>query len=130
MKKKNPVLDVLRSPLGQLLVFVIVLSAIQFLNLQGMISSSFVQAVGNTLIYSIVAIGFCLLLGYSGLATLGTGGFIGIGTYLAYYIIQEYELPFAAALVLTIAAAVVIGAVVGFISLRIEIGRASCRERV
>ena len=120
MKKKNPVLDVLRSPLGQLLVFVIVLSAIQFLNLQGMISSSFVQAVGNTLIYSIVAIGFCLLLGYSGLATLGTGGFIGIGTYLAYYIIQEYELPFATALVLTIAAAVVIGAVVGFISLRIE----------
>ena len=120
MKKKNPVLDVLRSPLGQLLVFVIVLSAIQFLNLQGMISSSFVQAVGNTLIYSIVAIGFCLLLGYSGLATLGTGGFIGIGTYLAYYIIQEYELPFASALVLTIAAAVVIGAVVGFISLRIE----------
>ena len=120
MKKKNPVLDVRRSPLGQLLVFVIVLSAIQFLNLQGMISSSFVQAVGNTLIYSIVAIGFCLLLGYSGLATLGTGGFIGIGTYLAYYIIQEYELPFAAALVLTIAAAVVIGAVVGFISLRIE----------
>ena len=120
MKKKNPVLGVLRSPLGQLLVFVIVLSAIQFLNLQGMISSSFVQAVGNTLIYSIVAIGFCLLLGYSGLATLGTGGFIGIGTYLAYYIIQEYELPFATALVLTIAAAVVIGAVVGFISLRIE----------
>lgn len=120
MKKKNPVLDVLRSPLGQLLVFVIILSAIQFLNLQGVISSSFVQAVGNTLIYSIVAIGFCLLLGYSGLATLGTGGFIGIGTYLAYYIIQEYELPFAAALVLTIAAAVVIGAVVGFISLRIE----------
>lgn len=120
MKKKNPVLDVLRSPLGQLLVFVIILSAIQFLNLQGVISSSFVQAVGNTLIYSIVAIGFCLLLGYSGLATLGTGGFIGFGTYLAYYIIQEYELPFAAALVLTIAAAVVIGAVVGFISLRIE----------
>lgn len=120
MKKKNPVLDVLRSPLGQLLIFVIVLSAIQFLNLQGLVSSSFVQAVGNTLIYSIVAIGFCLLLGYSGLATLGTGGFIGIGTYLAYYMIQEYELPFFAALVLTIAAAVVIGAVVGFISLRIE----------
>lgn len=120
MKKKNPALDVLRSPLGQLLIFVIVLSMIQLLNLQGLVSSSFVQAVGNTLIYAIVAIGFCLLLGYSGLATLGTGGFIGIGTYLAYYMIQEYELPFFAALVITIAAAVVIGAVVGFISLRIE----------
>lgn len=120
MKKKNPALDALRSPLGQLLLFVIVLSVIQLLNLQGLVSSSFVQAVGNTLIYAIVAIGFCLLLGYSGLATLGTGGFIGIGTYLAYYMIQEYELPFAAALIITIAAAVVIGAVVGFISLRIE----------
>lgn len=120
MKKKNPVLDVLRSPLGQLLVFVIVLSVIQLLNLRGIISSSFVQAVGNTLIYAIVAIGFCLLLGYSGLATLGTGGFIGIGTYLAYYLIQEYELPFAVALVATIVVAIVIGVVVGFISLRIE----------
>ncbi len=120
MKKKNPALDALRSPQGQLLLFVIVLSVIQLLNLQGLVSSSFVQAVGNTLIYAIVAIGFCLLLGYSGLATLGTGGFIGIGTYLAYYMIQEYELPFAAALIITIAAAVVIGAVVGFISLRIE----------
>lgn len=120
MKKKNPALDALRSPLGQLLLFVIVLSVIQLLNLQGLVSSSFVQAVGNTLIYAIVAIGFCLLLGYSGLATLGTGGFIGIGTYLAYYMIQEYELPFAAALIITVAAAVVIGAVVGFISLRIE----------
>lgn len=120
MKKRNPIADVLRSPLSQLLVFVIALSAIQLLNLRGIVSSSFVQAVGNTLIYAIVAIGFCLLLGYSGLATLGTGGFIGIGTYLAYYIIQEYELPFVAALAVTIAAAIAIGAVVGFISLRIE----------
>lgn len=120
MKKKNPALDALRSPLGQILLFVIVISVIQFLNMKGLVSSSFVQAVGNTLIYAIVAIGFCLLLGYSGLATLGTGGFIGIGTYLAYYLIQEYELPFAATLAITVAVAVVIGVVVGFISLRIE----------
>lgn len=120
MKKKNPALDALRSPLGQILLFVAVISAVQFLNMQGLVSSSFVQAVGNTLIYAIVAIGFCLLLGYSGLATLGTGGFIGIGTYLAYYMIQEYELPFLAALIVIVLAAVVIGAVVGFISLRIE----------
>ena len=70
MKKKNPALDVLRGPLGQILVFVLVISIVQFLNMKGLISSSFVQAVGNTLIYAIVAIGFCLLLGYSGLATL------------------------------------------------------------
>ncbi len=120
MKKKNPALDVLRGPLGQILVFVLVISIVQFLNMKGLISSSFVQAVGNTLIYAIVAIGFCLLLGYSGLATLGTGGFIGIGAYAAYYLIQEFGLPFGVALVITVGLAVVIGVVVGFISLRIE----------
>ena len=120
MKKKNPVLDILRNPLSQILIFVIILSVIQLLNMQGIVSTSFVQAIGNTLIYSIVAIGFCLLLGYSGLATLGTGGFIGVGTYMAYYMIQEYELPYVVAFVATVLVALVLGVVVGFISLRIE----------
>lgn len=120
MKKKNPVLDILRNPLTQILIFVIVLSVVQLLNMRGLVSTSFVQAIGNTLVYAIVAIGFCLLLGYSGLATLGTGGFIGVGTYMAYYMIQEYDLPFAAALIATIVVALVLGVVVGFISLRIE----------
>jgi len=120
MKKKNAFLDFLRNPLSQIAIFVVILSAVQFLNMNGLVSSSFVQAIGNTLIYAIVAIGFCLLLGYSGLATLGTGGFIGIGTYVAFYVIQEFELPFIAGFIITVAAAVIIGVVVGFISLRIE----------
>lgn len=120
MKKKNPAIDLLRNPLTQILIFVIILSVVQLLNMQGIVSTSFVQAIGNTLIYSIVAIGFCLLLGYSGLATLGTGGFIGVGTYMAYYMIQEYELPYVLAFIATVAVALVLGVVVGFISLRIE----------
>lgn len=120
MKKKNPVMDILHNPLTQIVIFVIVLCVIQLLNQKGMVSTSFVQAVGNTLIYAIVAIGFCLLLGYSGLATLGTGGFIGVGTYIAFYVIQEYELPYAVAFVAVVLAAVILGVVVGFISLRIE----------
>lgn len=73
-----------------------------------------------TLSYGIAAIGFCLLMGYSGLASLGTGGFIGIGVYAMHYIVREAELPFGLAIVVALGIALLIGALVGFISLRIE----------
>ena len=120
MKKKNPVVDFLRNPLSEIIIFVVIVALIEFLSMAGLISSSFVQAVGNTMIYAIIAIGFCLLLGYSGLASLGTGGFIGIGAYVAFYVIQEFNLPYIVALLAAIVASIVIGVVVGFISLRIE----------
>jgi len=59
-------------------------------------------------------------MGYSGLASLGTGGFIGIGCYSIYYVMGESALPFGAAVLVALAIAVVIGLIVGFISLRIE----------
>ena len=86
----------------------------------GIVSNSLVFAIGNTLIYAIIAIGFCLLLGYSGLASLGTAGFIGLGAYSAFYVVQEMGMPYLAALVVTLAVSIGIGVVVGFISLRIE----------
>ena len=64
------------NPLAQIALMGVVLTLIQVLALQGMLSSSFAYALGNTLIYAIVAIGFCLLLGYSGLASLGTAGYM------------------------------------------------------
>jgi branched-chain amino acid transport system permease protein len=59
-------------------------------------------------------------MGYSGLASLGTGGFIGIGTYAVHYVMVEAKLPFIIALLAAILISVVIGLIVGFISLRIE----------
>ena len=73
-------------------VFAIVLAVIQLLSQIGIVSSSFVTAIGITAIYSIVGLGFCLLLGYSALASLGTAGFIGIGAYAAYFCIVEWGL--------------------------------------
>ncbi len=112
--------SVLRAPITQYLLFALVLSAFQWMLRGGLLTSSFVFAMGNTMIYAIVAIGFCLLLGYSGLASLGTAGFIGIGCYAAFYVMQEYGAGFAAAFVATVAVSLVIGVLVGFISLRIE----------
>lgn len=118
--KQNKVRDLFRNPLSQILVFVLIMVILQLLSMAGLIPNSFVYALGNTMIYAIAAIGFCLLLGYSGLASLGTAGFIGIGSYTAFYIMQQFGLPYIAALIVTLVVSILIGVVVGFISLRIE----------
>lgn len=110
-----------RQPNLQVVLICVLLAAMQILAMNGMVfSSPFITALGSTLIYAIVSIGFCLLLGYSGLASLGTAGFIGLGTYSAFYIIQELGAPYIVALLVTLAVSIVIGVSVGFISLRIE----------
>ena len=119
-KKRSGVQAFFHHPLGQIIFFVIILAVIQLLSMTGIVSNSLVFAIGNTLIYAIIAIGFCLLLGYSGLASLGTAGFIGLGAYSAFYVVQEFGMPYIAALLVTLVVSIVIGVVVGFISLRIE----------
>lgn len=108
------------NPLAQIALVGVVLALVQFLALGGLISSAFAYALGNTLIYAIVAIGFCLLLGYSGLASLGTAGFIGLGSYVAFYLIEGMGAPYYVALLVTLAVSIALGVIVGFISLRIE----------
>lgn len=120
MKKKLTKQDVLKLPITQIVIFVLVLTVIQILSIAGLIPNSFVGAITNTLIYAIVSIGFCLLLGYSGLASLGTAGFVGIGAYVAFYVMQELQLPYILALAVTLVVSVILGVAVGFISLRIE----------
>ena len=122
-RKASPVgnlRNVFSQPVTQIALVGVILALLQILALNGLVSSSFVYALGNTLIYAIVAIGFCLLLGYSGLASLGTAGFIGLGSYAAFYIVQELGAPNIAALAVTLAVSIIIGVIVGFISLRIE----------
>lgn len=107
-------------PVTSFAIFALVLIAMQTLSKAGLVSSSFVTAVGSTLIFVIIGLGFCLLLGYSALASLGTAGFIGIGAYSAYYCLAEWGLTIGFAFVMAIGIALVIGVLVGYISLRIE----------
>lgn len=78
------------------------------------------SSLATTFSFAIAAVGFCLLMGYSGLASLGTGGFIGIGTYSVYFVMHEAELGLFDAIFVALLIAAVIGIIVGFISLRIE----------
>ena len=109
-----------KHPTFSFAIFALVLVLTQVLSKAGLVSSSFVTAIGTTVIFCIVALGFCLLLGYSALASLGTAGFIGIGAYSAYYCLVEWDLSIGIAFIVAIIAAFVIGIIVGYISLRIE----------
>lgn len=91
-----------------------------FLQKLGLISSSSIIVLGTVMFYAIVGIGLNILLGYSGLISLGTAGFMGLGAYLSAYLTQDLNLPFIVSLVISVGVPLLIGLVIGLISLRIE----------
>ena len=95
---------------------------IQVLALPGVkiINTSTARGFGGFMIHIIIVLGYFLLLGYAGLASLGTAGFVGLGTYITGYLLASVGLPPLLVLLITILIGVILGLVVGFISLRIE----------
>jgi len=81
---------------------------------------STMRAFGSTMIYIVIGLGFSILLGYAGLASLGTAGFVGVGSYLIGYLTNQMEYDVFVIFLISLAGAVLMGAIVGFISLRIE----------
>ena len=111
---------IIKIPALQYILFGILMCVVGVLATKKILPYSWQSSFATTFAFAIAAIGFCLLMGYSGLASLGTGGFIGIGTYAVHYVMVEAQLPFFVALIAAIAISVLIGLIVGFISLRIE----------
>jgi branched-chain amino acid transport system permease protein len=104
------------------ILLALIFFSVQLFNMLGLISVnvSFIRALGFYMMMAIVVLGFLILLGYAGLASLGTAGFIGFGTYLTGYFIQNLGLPVMVTFILVVIIAVLLGFIVGFISLRIE----------
>ncbi|GHV95373.1 hypothetical protein AGMMS50293_16930 [Spirochaetia bacterium] len=108
-------------PFFGFIIFGMVMIIIQLLQRAGLVNYSFAKALGQTAIYAISALGFSFLLGYAGLSSLGTAGFAGLGAYLTGFLLNTYtHLPFWAVLVIVVFVSIILGTVVGFISLRIE----------
>lgn len=107
------------KPIFQYVVLGIILALFQALLIGGVGSATFVDMIKMVMAYSIMAIGYCFLLGYAGLASLGTAGFVGVGIYLTYFLIDG-GLPLIVVLIVVALVAIVMGVIVGFISLRIE----------
>jgi len=84
----------------------------------GLIRSQTVATFGTIIFYAIVALGLNVLLGYSGLISLGTAGFMGLGAYLAAFFSNTLELPFLLSLLISMIIPTIAGILVGLISLR------------
>jgi len=111
-------------PLFGFIIFVLALVVVQlvFMYTEDIISLTVSKAIAQTLIYTIVGMGFSILLGYAGLASLGTAGFIGLGSYIAGNMLKliPVPIPYLLVLVVIIIVGIILGGIVGFISLRIE----------
>ena len=102
------------------ILFGIVLSLFPLLQEVGILKSSTITIFGTIMFYAIVAIGLNVLLGYSGLISLGTAGFMGLGAYISAYLTEDMGLPFIISLIISVAIPLIIGVLVGLVSLRIS----------
>ena len=112
---------VLKHPLSSFVILGIVLLLVNVFYRAGIIQDiAFVRSVARVIIYSIVAMGFSLLLGYAGLASVGTSGLIGLGAFLIQLTYSQKGIPMVISILICLVIALVVGALIGFISLRIE----------
>lgn len=111
---------VIKNPYLQFIFFGIILAIVPMLSKLGLLKAGHITTIGGTLIYAIAALGLNVLLGYSGLISLGTAGFMGLATYVSAYVTTNMNLPFEVALLLAIVIPTIIGILVGLVSLKIE----------
>lgn len=119
-KVKKVVKKTVKNPLSQFMTLGVILILVSTLAQIGILPSTITDALSTTVIYAIIAIGFCLLMGYSGLASLGTAGFAGIGVYCAFFVMGKAHQDLLMAIIVAIIVALIMGLIIGFISLRIE----------
>lgn len=85
----------------------------------GVMRFSTMSVFAYTAIYTVVALGMNILLGFSGLISLGSAGFIGAGA-LGVGVFLQMGLPFELAALLTLVISGSIGALIGLFSLKVE----------
>ncbi len=110
----------MKSIYSKYILFGILLCLTPLLQEVGLLKSSTITVFGTIIFYAIVGIGLNVLLGYSGLISLGTAGFMGLGAYLSAYLTSDLKLPFIISLIISVSIPLIIGLIIGLVSLRIE----------
>jgi branched-chain amino acid transport system permease protein len=108
------------NPYINYIVFGLIMLMLPILVEKEVIKYSYLTIVAGILIYSIVSLGLNFLIGYSGLVSLGTAGFMGLGAYISAYLTINLKLPFEVSLIVSVAIPMVLGILTGLVSLRIE----------
>lgn len=109
-----------KYPFIGFILFGLLLASIPTLAEMGIMKNGYVTTIGGTLIYAIAALGLNVLLGWSGLISLGTAGFMGLASYISAYLTVDLKLPFEAAFILAVLIPTLLGILVGLVSLKIE----------
>lgn len=82
--------------------------------------TSTITLMTTVAIYGLAAIGFNILLGYSGQISLGHAAFLGLGAYVSAFATENLGLPFLVAMLLAGIIPVLLGLILGVIALRLE----------
>lgn len=106
-----------KNPKSGFLALGIIIIILKFLS--GVIPPDLFGAIVTTSYYYLAGLGFALLLGYGGLASLGTGAFVGIGAFTLHYLYRFMTLPLSISIVGAILVAIAVSLIFGFVSLRI-----------
>ena len=72
----------------------------------------------QTLIYAIVAMSLDLILGYTGLSSLGHAAYLGLGAYSVGILATQYRAGFWTTLIVGVVLAAVVAAIFGLVALR------------
>ncbi len=107
----------LKNPKFGFLLLGFALITLKFLS--GIIPPDLFGAIVTTSYFYLAGLGFALLLGYGGLASLGTGAFVGIGAFAMHYLYRFMSLPLTVSIIGAILVAVAVSLLFGFVSLRI-----------
>jgi branched-chain amino acid transport system permease protein len=79
-----------------------------------------VQQVNKALYFAVAVLGVNLVVGYSGLISLGHGAFMGMGAFLTVILVEDNGWPIWATLLLIIPLTFIAGLIVGIPALRIK----------
>ena len=109
-----------KNPQFHFILLGLLLCVVPQLAEMGIFKISYVTILGGTFIFAIAALGLNILLGYSGLISLGTAGFMGFAAYLSAYFTKDMNLPFELSFLLAVLIPTLIGILVGLVSLKIE----------
>ncbi len=83
-----------------------------------LLNSFYLRVLGEVLIFGMLAMSINILLGYTGLATLGQAALFGVGTYVVGYMTTKMELPFELTVPAGIAGTLIIAAIFGLMAIR------------
>jgi len=100
------------QPLMAIIVFLLLIAPPPF------VSSFLLTLLTQALIYAILAMSLDIILGYTGLASLGHAAYFGLGAYSVGILATRYGAGFGVALPVGILVAVLVAAIFGLVALR------------